>query len=98
MRDIFLAPFSPRLILCVFGTGALLAIAMISITLANYHKVKKASKNSEVNVINNKKTERMVIIRRNMDRRWEVTEAALWSVSVICMQGMQEMNLNFYIF
>ena len=85
-----MAPFSPRLLLCVFGTGLLLAVAMISITLANYQKSRIRSNESEINVITKKKMERTILVRRNMDRKWEITEAALWSVSVLCMQGLNE--------
>ncbi|XP_068082281.1 glutamate receptor ionotropic, kainate glr-3 [Anabrus simplex] len=75
MRDIFLAPFSPRLLLCVAATGMVLAIAVAVINASTTGQ----DINSNNRMTGNKATKRKF--------RWGLGEAAVWSVSVLCMQG-----------
>lgn len=77
MRDIFLAPFGPKLLLCVLGTSFLLAIVMISITIVYYRIERKKRKIWSLSDENAKKE----------GKKWKISDAILWSVSILCMQG-----------
>ncbi|KAL0274792.1 UNVERIFIED_CONTAM: hypothetical protein PYX00_002832 [Menopon gallinae] len=78
MRNIFLDPFSPYLLVSVFSTAVLLGIAMITIALVNCRIIREDAVVGEV--------KREIKVDSD-ERKWEVSEAALWSVSVMCMQG-----------
>jgi hypothetical protein len=72
MRDIFLAPFSPRLLASVVATGVVIATAMF---LVNASTAKRNRRNESNSNSNSSKT------------KWSLGEAIVWSVSVLCMQG-----------
>jgi len=72
MRDIFLAPFSPRLIASVVATGVVIAIAMVLVS------VSKAKRNGR---------QESSTHRKSSETKWSLGEAIVWSVSVLCMQG-----------
>jgi hypothetical protein len=72
MRDIFLAPFSPRLIASVVATGVVIAVAMVLISVST------AKRNGRQESSTN---------RKSSETKWSLGEAIVWSVSVLCMQG-----------
>jgi hypothetical protein len=72
MRDIFLAPFSTRLLASVVVTGMVIAIAML---LVNASTAKRNIRNESNRNSKSSKT------------KWSLGEAMVWSVSVLCMQG-----------
>lgn len=72
MRDIFLAPFSPRLLASVVATGVVIATAMILVNASVAKRNKKRECNSN---------------SKNLKTKWSLGEAMVWSVSVLCMQG-----------
>lgn len=72
MRDIFLAPFSPRLLASVVATGVVIAIAMVLVNAST------AKGNGRQESSTNKKS---------FKTKWSLGEAMVWSVSVLCMQG-----------
>lgn len=72
MRDIFLAPFSPRLLASVAATGVVIAIAMVLVSVST---AKRNGRQESSTNIESSKT------------KWSLGEAIVWSVSVLCMQG-----------
>jgi amino acid transporter len=72
MRDIFLAPFSPRLLASVVATGVVIATAMVLVnaSIAKRNRKKESDRNN-----------------KNSKTKWSLGEAMVWSVSVLCMQG-----------
>ena len=71
MRDIFLAPFSPRLLLSVAATGLVIAIAMVLVNAIRAKYEKKIQ----------------CVSTTKPTAKWSIGEAIVWSVSVLCMQG-----------
>ncbi|KAK6626534.1 hypothetical protein RUM44_009007 [Polyplax serrata] len=84
MRDIFLAPFSPKLVLCVLMTSLLLAIAMISISIARHNMISR----KETTDFHCTSDKGKLFIRQER-KKWKISDAVLWSVSILCMQGSQ---------
>jgi len=72
MRNIFLAPLSPRLLASVVATGVVIAIAMVMVNGST------AKSNRKEETSNNSKSSKT---------KWSLGEAMVWSVSVLCMQG-----------
>jgi hypothetical protein len=72
MRDIFLAPFCPRLIASVVATGVVIAVAMVLISVSTAKRNGRQESNTN---------------RKSSETKWSLGEAMVWSVSVLCMQG-----------
>ncbi|XP_021924186.1 glutamate receptor ionotropic, NMDA 2B-like [Zootermopsis nevadensis] len=72
MRDIFLAPFSPRLLASVVATGVVIATAMFLVNASTAKTNRRNESNSN---------------SKSSKTKWILGEAMVWSVSVLCMQG-----------
>ena len=72
MRDIFLAPFSPRLLASVVATGGVIATAMVLVNASTAKTNVREESNSN---------------RKSSNTKWSLGEAMVGSVSVLCMQG-----------
>jgi len=72
MRDIFLAPFSPRLLASVVATGVVIAIAMVLVSASTAKRNRRQESSTN---------------RKSSKTKWNLGEAIVWSVSVLCMQG-----------